>query len=726
MGNKQDPDALEKLKAEFAQHKKLPFLEYLQGCHRALHTPIRIEENPTLTTHGRLAKPKNRWRPDRLAHWDDFSQHSKAILDSAKLHLQPTESQPHLFKSLETLKELREMFCSTTLKNEADVRRYEYAAVEAHVAAIIQALAQITQAKRELNLADGITFENEPTAFGEEQRTTPRNSDDESEESDFGEEKDRTKADQYQIRSAGAKKELKLVVEYKAGHKLTSTTVRYGFRPMDIDQVLNRKDIPPEAISNGKSSRKRKRLVREIELEAEKERFQYDSDCLASAVAIQTFHYMIASGLSYSYITTGVAFIFLYINYDDPTTLYYQVSIPDQKEKDDQLDPYSTAVGQVLSLTLLAMKTDQQRQVVRKAARSKLQKTSCYTFNSVLLGSPLTTTHSQSAMEEYKEDAPPHKKKRKDDDSDEAPSPTPRITRASSKKQRAPTSMTTKADGEKNYGNNREGGQKVTQKQYCTQKCLLGLMQGQPLDANCPNVTHHNRDGSNHLIAATEFPNLLRDQLTKDLDHDCEPLGLYGARGYLFRVTLASHGYVFVAKGSTRSSYLRHEGKIYEHLKTLQGKAIPVHLGNINLIDRYYLDWHPIKHFLLLAWGGEHAGYCAELGSYNDPRIEREVKRTWSQVWRGNVDQGDYRGPNFLWNAELNRVMLVDFERAVLRVNPMQKQPVSEKSRSLPRDTHTREPSLKRKASAIDLVDSKYTKTDMSLPQRRSDDGLVK
>ena len=62
---------------------------------------------------------------------------------------------------------------------------------------------------------------------------------------------------------------------------------------------------------------------------------------------------MIASGLSYGYIATGIAFIFLHVNYNDPGTLYYYVSVPDQT--DEHLDPSCTAVGQVLSLTLLAM-----------------------------------------------------------------------------------------------------------------------------------------------------------------------------------------------------------------------------------------------------------------------------------------------------------------------------------------------------------------------------------
>jgi len=37
---------------------------------------------------------------------------------------------------------------------------------------------------------------------------------------------------------------------------------------------------------------------------------------------------MIKNGLEYSYITTGEAFVFLRIDWDDPTILLYHVAVP--------------------------------------------------------------------------------------------------------------------------------------------------------------------------------------------------------------------------------------------------------------------------------------------------------------------------------------------------------------------------------------------------------------
>lgn len=49
---------------------------------------------------------------------------------------------------------------------------------------------------------------------------------------------------------------------------------------------------------------------------------QYARDLVASAIT-QTFHYMVKSGLAYGLLTTGEAIVFLKMDWDDPTTVYY-------------------------------------------------------------------------------------------------------------------------------------------------------------------------------------------------------------------------------------------------------------------------------------------------------------------------------------------------------------------------------------------------------------------
>jgi hypothetical protein len=54
-------------------------------------------------------------------------------------------------------------------------------------------------------------------------------------------------------------------------------------------------------------------------------------------------------------------------------------------------------------------------------------------------------------------------------------------------------------------------------------------------------------------------------------DRDCEPLGKYGARGPLFKLTLARYMYTFVGKGTLSVSVriLRLEGSVYRRLESL-------------------------------------------------------------------------------------------------------------------------------------------------------------
>jgi len=102
---------------------------------------------------------------------------------------------------------------------------------------------------------------------------------------------------------------------------------------------------------------------------------------------------------------------------------------------------------------------------------------------------------------------------------------------------------------------------------------------------------------------------LVQQQLAADLDRIVKEIKQQGIRGALFQITLTSHGYTFVGK-ATREVFvpaLLHEGQIYKQLKSVQGKIIPVYLGNIDLA-RPWRDLHVrLIHMLLMSWGGERA-----------------------------------------------------------------------------------------------------------------------
>ncbi|KAL9609496.1 MAG: hypothetical protein Q9167_005745 [Letrouitia subvulpina] len=668
-------------RAEQSLHK-IPFLQFVHDCHEHLHTPVRVQTIQSWTTAGRIPRLKNRYYPTRLEPWNKFPEAVNPKLAAARDYFHPPGPPPLLFNPSIVTEALTSMLCRQPLASENGLRIYAKMAVEVPVSLILDQLSNIPTARLQLQVEDSVEFEHDDLTLQNTPRTPPsRTGSQSSIDSDFMEEKDRTRADQYCIRKKDMKRQLMAIVEYKPPHKLTVDSLMAGFRPMDVEkEVWSRPDIPPTVSSDDKHAGKRRMVWRDEEEknQAKAERFSYDADCIVAAVATQTFHYMIASGLSYSYITTGMANIFLYINYQDPSTLYYHVSIPSQEEKD--LAYNLTAVGQVLGLSLLAFEEGQKNQRARQEARQKLKKTLCYGFYDVLMNLPPSTEKTESSK--HSEYQPPssdddddsskgkrYRKRRDKDDDGQGPHSTPSRPRGSvaGGKRKAGGSAPSKGAGTASGAYEGASGEA----RYCTQKCLLGLMQGTALDHDCPNVFSHTNGQSSegHLMGPTEFQERVQDQLADDLDHDCEPLNLNGARGCLFRITLASHGYVFAAKGTTRdvAPYLRHEGRVYAHLHGLQGTAIPVYLGNIDLIHRYFLDYIPIKHMLLLSWGGNDANYDDWAKDDAAVKIRNESERTWKEVWKAGVDQRDFRAPHFLWNEEAQRVMLIDFERARFR-----------------------------------------------------------
>jgi hypothetical protein len=99
-------------------------------------------------------------------------------------------------------------------------------------------------------------------------------------------------------------------------------------------------------------------------------------------------------------------------------------------------------------------------------------------------------------------------------------------------------------------------------------------------------------------------------------------------------------------------------------METIQGEAIPIYLGSIDMTRPFYLcSGVTIEHLMLLSWGGEEADRYELDGDV----LKREMKRTTNDVKRLGVDQGDLRSPNILWNGELGRVMLIDFEYGNLK-----------------------------------------------------------
>lgn len=142
-------------------------------------------------------------------------------------------------------------------------------------------------------------------------------------------------------------------------------------------------------------------------------------------------------------------------------------------------------------------------------------------------------------------------------------------------------------------------------RQYCSQRCLLGLVNGGPLDIGCPDVLGHGNGC--HPINRATFIKLMHKQLSEDQDTGCVSVRLRGARGTLLKITTSLHGYTVAAK-CTIVNFIRHlkrEAVIYKQLHPIQGTHVPVYLGNLDLNRPFCFDGTPpLVHMIFLSYGG--------------------------------------------------------------------------------------------------------------------------
>ena len=240
--------------------------------------------------------------------------------------------------------------------------------------------------------------------------------------------------------------------------------------------------------------------------------------------------------------------------------------------------------------------------------------------------------------------------------------------RAASKRKRDSTETYQQSTGRSGTYDSRRTGR------YCTLKCLAGIRNQRDLDPACPNFPKHRIvwRSRNHDLDLDGFAQRVREQLNADMDHHYYPLSIQGSRGVMFEITLASHGYVFVAKGTVKSyrPNLLHEGSVYRHLFPLQGSTIPVYLGNIDL-ERpyYYARGTKLYHMLLMSWGGP--SLSAPTTPVSCSVLEEEKHRSFHAISQLSVVHNDLRlsnmlwnESNMLWNEELGRVLVINFERS--------------------------------------------------------------
>jgi hypothetical protein len=638
---------------ERSENTALP--KFLELCHTLFSEPLRVQTNRSLTTKGSITSPRGKKHPTYLRPWHDFPQLQQQYFDRTYSLLCPDESSPRkLFSSRVALEDLGHTLCRRPLASEKDLESYERFAVEEKVKDVMEQLMMMREAQSLLNQCNEIEFENHLNTLS-----------DNAEE--VLERQKRSRTDQACVfRNIQGNRSLLFVREYKAAHKLSVKYLRAGLRPMNLrEDVVQRPTIPQDP----------------------GEKLNYNADRLVAAAVTQTFEYMIENGLEFSSIGTGPAEVYLRVLEDDPTTAYYYLAEPKMDVGEaDQLGfryPF-TAIARMLGFGLMALHSRVRDQAWRDSASQLLYhwnedfediihnipteerhatppasvyKPPAYPVHPrspyLLRTRPLTLSHDAGLATSFMSENSSSDGSLGDPHSHVSTIETPSRAVGTTKRKRTSTQGTT--------------GRSTT-REYCTQKCLLGLKRRRAFDLACPNYHSHQRDSASrfHQINMASFHHLVQAQLKADMDHHCEPLGKQGARGALFKITLTSHGYTFVGKGTVEAFVqdLRHEGKMYDRLADVQGLIVPVCLGNMDLERTYYLDVGVrIVHMLYMAWGGECLDHHTP--SVAPATLEYEKQRSLRDV-ACLVVHKDIRLENMLWNVENQRVMLIDFERSTV------------------------------------------------------------
>ncbi|KAI0968151.1 hypothetical protein F4678DRAFT_464658 [Xylaria arbuscula] len=709
-------------RADRAEAQLLPTTldNYIQACHDLVYTSLRIGPDPEKRTTGSIPPPYAKFFPRRVRPWTDYHDKQREILSDVYQHFSINK---RLFDNRNYLETLGKKVKLEPLANEKMLEKFLHNCVEEPVRCIVHELSRSRQLQRRLKIGHGIAFENHLKALSDSSYEVagrrpqqppppppprePEQVEERPKTPDPAKDPPRLNPDQicvYRCEKNGTETRSAIAIsEYKPPHKLSLPQLRVGLKELDMMKVVSCNKIPVD----------------------EGAKFHYYATQLVASAITQTFHYMVKSGLAYGLLTTGEGIVFLKIDWDDPQTVYYHLAEPTEEVTAHREYRSCSAVSQYLGFHLLALRDYSYReQDVRDWAMSGLhtwttdfnkaastvpenqrmppQNSSAFIPSSYLSVDRSLPRRSQRLQKDDEHGSSDGAILESDEDgrriANRRNTPSPTEKHASRRSARlagrhADSSGTQGAGG--GGGRTWEGrdndrsqykGMPHQDLAYCTQKCLLGLVNGDVLDPDCPNLKlhqHHSNDGhvvsadSRHPISHYDFLQLLSRQLKCTLDYGITSLNIAGARGALFKVTLLTYGYTLISKGTVHAFIpdLEHEARVYERLKGVQGVHVPVFLGAIDLRSlgrTYHYDFRiDIVHLCFMSWGGLGLRDGRDLYR-NKSTLQPMAVEAMKAIHRQGVLHKDARYENILFNPQTGRVMLIDFERSQLLDTPRQ------------------------------------------------------
>ncbi|RDK38062.1 hypothetical protein M752DRAFT_222738 [Aspergillus phoenicis ATCC 13157] len=669
----------EKLELEKERSRRTTFGELLQHCHTIFSAPLKVEEL-TRCTKGKIPQPKGKYCPLKFEHWEDCDTEQQKIYQSVRKYLEPPGSAAlRLFTSRLGLESMGEYF-GRPISSERDVEALERFTVESQVHKIITELCNIPAARGKFHLGTGVRFDSHANCLDDVEADR---------EQDWTAEKDKEpsncqnpRPDQYCIYQVdGDNDNLIMTVEYKPPHKLPVETIRLGLHPMDFwKDIVNTRKIP-----TGQEDKK-----------------MYDAAVLTGSAVVQVYHVMIMNGLEYSYVSTGLAFIMLRVPYKHPGTLYYRLFEPNSEltsQDDKRLTAPLTSVGRVLCLCLMSCSSEVRDKVWREMAKESLP-TWTTGFDTKTSKIPQHEPNTSPAASQHSNTTTIATTKNYSASSTEYKPSHPSVAPSPAEDYRMPSQFNTRRertpDEDIDAGPSRQkhrtgdaakrsehqkgplfsGGESYEDTPFCTQRCLLGLQRGGGLDKQCPNVALHRQgaDVDQHPITAEALVQQINRQLNEDVSHGCTPMRGYGSTIAPFKITSSEYGYTVVGKGASSDAFWREslsrDADVYRILYQAQGSAVPVFLGTIDLKMANLHGDLEVDHMLLVAWEGE------EIKSREDKSFKREVRRSEKEVRSLGVLYHNLRPEDTLWNAELRRALIINFNHSQLDPLPFKKRQI--------------------------------------------------
>uniref|UniRef100_A0A093URP4 Putative cell division control protein 7 like 2 n=1 Tax=Talaromyces marneffei PM1 TaxID=1077442 RepID=A0A093URP4_TALMA len=686
-------EAERNLNLEILQTRNTTLPEFLDACHEHLFLGLTIQKDKKSSTKGDPANADRKLRPSRIQEWTSFPDEQMAIWRDLMDANFVTERH---FTPLLALREAGKQIRKRMHGSELDIGHFLRETSESPVASIIEVLYASPQIRRKFHLNGDVTFENHANTLTDESRIVtdmnslslatdrPRRSERlaarQSQESSRSSSRitgqattqrrpPRPRADQFCVYNWGPdKREPAFVMENKAPHKFSLAHIKAGLQDMDLDQIVRyQKDESPEDIC--------RRVV--------------------AAVITQPAHYMYEIGCKYGCISTGEAYIFLQIPYEeDPSIVRYYLSVPKEDVGDttgwagdvnDDNRLHLTAVGQLLAFTLRALRTSPRDLNWRNWAAERL-KTWEMVYDDLLeeieekdipaseykpplsrteycRQSPVKTRSTSARVMSCRPSQESQLSSHEDDADDDrwAPSTPSRAPRDSRFPQSQGTAATTRISTR-----SQQSASKGKSRKYCTQQCLCGLRSKGPLDRKCPNASEHGTD--RHQLNTAMLIKLLDRQLSEEPDPNkelgCESLHIHGTRGALFKITLWSHGYTFVGKGVPIDfiKCAKREEMMYSHLRAIQGQFVPIVFGGLNLRRPFPYDGIAMMvHLTLMSYVGRNLARQREI---DETRLIAQAETSLRAIHDLGVLHSDPIPGNMIWNEENQRVMFIDFERA--------------------------------------------------------------